>query len=414
MANVILMNKHTAQHNHVIMVELTLDLIVSLAGDWADSSRASKQFREIIENEQTSTEEISAYLQEAINGTDDHHNRAIQDLVNNIGQRLGFRVDYGVYQGRSDTIGYDGHWVSAATETETHLIVETKKSTSFSIDLNQAGGYIDEFTDQRDISHEQVYGLYVIGEGNIETVAQTILGSQYREQMRVIRAEQLLNLLEIQQESTLRHEQVVDLLLPINAVNVGQLVGLVQDVIEFRDRDDGENGPNHNDNENNDEDESESGTNESDWGGPQVGANAIQGTTSRTELDGHDTATVAVFPSKTSGIGFLKENNAWGFVRISQDPEYAAIYISDDVQKVRYVARVQDIVPATEAQLAQTLESYTGDQAEFDETKKVVVFEPESLYELADPIEFETRVPYSLRYTELERFKQAKTTDDIL
>lgn len=71
-------------------------------------------------------------------------------------------------------------------------------------------------------------------------------------------------------------------------------------------------------------------------------------------------------------------------------------------------------MPATEAQLAQTLESYTGDQAEFDETKKVVVFEPESLYELADPIEFETRVPYSLRYTELERFKQAKTTDDIL
>ena len=111
---------------------------------------------------------------------------------------------------------------------------------------------------------------------------------------------------------------------------------------------------------------------------------------------------------------FLKENNAWGFVRINQEPEYVAMYISDDVQEVRYVARVREIVSATEAQLARTLESYIGDQAEFDEGKKVVLFEPGSLYELADPIEYESRVPYSLRYTELGRFKQAETTDDIL
>jgi len=44
----------------------------------------------------------------------------------------------------------------------------------------------------------------------------------------------------------------------------------------------------------------------------------------------------------------------------------------------------------------------------------VVLFEPGSLRELADPIKYESRVPYSLRYTELGRFKQAETTDDIL
>ncbi|WP_206042245.1 hypothetical protein [Haloarcula argentinensis] len=384
------------------MVELTLDRIVSLAGDWNDDSRASEQFREIIENEQTTTEEIEAYLREAMEGTEQYHNRALQDLVNNIGRRLGFEVEYGIYQGRSDTIGYDGHWKSTATEDKTHLVVETKKTTAYSIDPGQAGNYMDELTNRDDIERSQIYGLYVIGEGEVETVAQTVFGSQYRDRMRVITAQRLLDLLEIQEDSGLRHDQVVDVLLPINAVDVGQLVGLIQDVIEFRE--DNSAGA----------ESTGAGNTGTSWDGPQTGGDAVQGTISRDELDGLHDATVAVFPSQTPGVEFLKENNAWGFVHINQQPEYVAMYISDDVQQIRYVAYVQQIVPAADATLARTLESYIGDQAEFDEGKKVVVFEPDSLYELEDPIEYESRVPYSLRYTDLGRFKQAETTDDIL
>lgn len=180
-------------------------------------------------------------------------------------------------------------------------------------------------------------------------------------------------------------------------------MGLIQDVIEFREDDTGGG-----------ESTGSSRVTGDGWDEPQIGADAVQGTISREELEGLDEATVAVFPSQTSGVEFLKENNAWGFVRINQIPEYVAMYISDDVQEVRYVARVREIISAAEAQLARTLESYVGDQAEFDEGKKVVLFEPGSLYELADPIEYESRMPYSLRYTELGRFKRAETTDDIL
>ena len=389
------------------MVELTLERIVSLAGDWKDESRASQQFRDIIEDEQTTTEEIESYLQEAIEGSESYHNRALQDLVNNIGRRLGFEVEYGIYQGVSGTIGYDGHWVSTATNEETHLVVETKKSTAFSIGPEQAGDYMEELVENEGLDRGQVYGLYVVGNGNVETVSQTILGSKYRDRMRVITAQRLLDLLEIQADSGLRHDQVVDVLLPINAVDVGQLVGLIQDVIEFREQgNSGDDTSTNNQPDNVDK--------ESSWDGPQTGSNAVQGTISREELTGADDATVAVFPSQTSGVQFLEENNAWGFVGINQEPEYVAIYVSDDVQAVRYVARVKEIVPANEATLARTLKSYRGDQAEFDENQKVVVFEPGSLYELTDPIPFESRVPYSLRYTELGRLKSAETTDDIL
>jgi hypothetical protein len=386
------------------MVELTLDRLVSLAGDWTDDSRASEQFRQIIDDEQTTTDEIETYLHEAIQGSEQHHNRALQDLVNNIGRRLGFQVEYGVYQGVSETIGFDGLWTSTATEEETHLVVETKKSTAFSIDPGQAGQYMDELVQQEGVHRSQVYGLYVIGDGDVETVAQTVFGSQYRDRMRVITAQRLLDLLEIQEDSGLRHDQVVDVLLPINAVDVGQLVGLIQDVIEFREEDPEPDGG----------DTGDTGDPEISWDGPQTGANAVQGMLARSEMDGPDDATVAVFPSQKSGVEFLKENNAWGFVHINQHPEYVAMYVSEDAQEIRYIARVKEIVSATEATLARTLESYVGDQADFDKGKQVVVFEPESLYKLTDPIQYESRVPYSLRYTELGRFKNAETTDGIL
>lgn len=385
------------------MVDLTLDRIVKLAGEWTDESRASQEFRSLLEDEQTPTEDIEAYLYEAIQGSETYHNRALQDIVNNLGQRLGFQVEYGVYQGNTNQIGFDGHWISTAPEENIHLIVETKTSTAYAIDPSQAGGYMTELGSKHSIDREQIYGLYVIGKGDVETVAKTVLGSQYRDRMRIITAERLLNLLQIQQDSGLLHDQIVDVLLPINTVDVGQLVELIQDVIEFRDPDD--DGP-----------PKPTGTEHRDteWDGPKTGANAVQGSITRAELDGQDDTTVAVFPSQQSGIEFLKENNAWGFVHIDREPEYVAMYVSEDVQQIQYIATVDEIVPATEAQLARTLESYVGEQADFDESKQVIHFEPGSLYELAEPIEYENRVPYSLRYTDLGRFKTADTTDDIL
>ena len=152
---------------------------------------------------------------------------------------------------------------------------------------------------------------------------------------------------------------------------------------------------------------------------PHPEDNAIAGTISRTNISGDDSDSVVIFPSKKSGVEFLKENNAWGFVRIGQSPEFIAMYISEDVQQVKYVAKIKSIVDATEADLARPPEAYFESasedaQAGFDPNKKVIVFEEESLYELEDPIPFGNSWPQSLRYTTLGELQTAKTTDDVL
>ncbi|MFC6733917.1 type I restriction enzyme HsdR N-terminal domain-containing protein [Haladaptatus sp. DYSN1] len=141
---------------------------------------------------------------------------------------------------------------------------------------------------------------------------------------------------------------------------------------------------------------------------------AIAGKIRRSALEGAGDELVAVFPTRESGISFLKENNAWGFVRIGRTPEWVAMYLTRTAKEVRYVARVKDIVQPAEAPLARPLSAYDGDQAAFDESKQVILFEPNSLYELEDPIPFETRYPQSLQYTTLDALRTATTTDELI
>lgn len=56
--------------------------------------------------------------------------------------------------------------------------------------------------------------------------------------------------------------------------------------------------------------------------------NQIVGTIKRSEIQGDDDAKVAVFPTRPSGLPFLMENNAWGFVRIGTEFDYVAMYVA--------------------------------------------------------------------------------------
>jgi predicted type IV restriction endonuclease len=141
--------------------------------------------------------------------------------------------------------------------------------------------------------------------------------------------------------------------------------------------------------------------------------NAITGTISRSEIEGDDGAKVAVFPTKESGLPFLKENNAWGFVRVGSEFEYVAMYVTGEIRQVRYFAAVEDVVPPEEAELSRPIEEY-ADGAKIAEDKMVIRFKPDSLYELEDPVSFETKYPQGLRYTTLGALRTADTTDDML
>ena len=141
--------------------------------------------------------------------------------------------------------------------------------------------------------------------------------------------------------------------------------------------------------------------------------NRVAGKLARNEIEGDPDARVAVFPTKESGLPFLKENEAWGFVRVGSEFDYVAMYVTGDVRKVKYFAKVSDVVEPDEADLMREPLDYK-DRAKIDEGKKVIMFESGSLYELEYPVPLESKYPQSLQYTTLGELRNAETTDDML
>lgn len=139
----------------------------------------------------------------------------------------------------------------------------------------------------------------------------------------------------------------------------------------------------------------------------------VAGTISRQEIEGDPDSRLAVFPTKETGLPFLIENEAWGFVRVGSDFDYVAMYVTGDVQEVRYFAKVREVVDPDEANLMRDPLEYI-DRAKIGEGKKVIKFESGSLYELEDPIPYKSRYPQGLRYTTLGQLRNANTTDDML
>lgn len=90
-----------------------------------------------------------------------------------------------------------------------------------------------------------------------------------------------------------------------------------------------------------------------------------------------------------------------GFVTMTQEPEFVAMYVSGSENAVQFFARVEEVVDAEDAELARPVE----ENPQFEAGNKVIMFQPRSLFELEDPIPYRNRTPYSLRYITLGDFR---------
>jgi len=105
--------------------------------------------------------------------------------------------------------------------------------------------------------------------------------------------------------------------------------------------------------------------------------NEVTGTIARRDIEGDPDAQVAVFPTKESGLPFLKENEAWGFVRVGRDFDYVAMYVTGDVREVQYFATVDELVKPGELDLQREPDDYQ-DGAKIADDKLIIKFESNS------------------------------------
>jgi len=217
-------------------MDMTLDEILGIVGKLDDSLGSDtprERFRVLLKSKLTELGQVRDYVQQCLRGSGDQYSRALQDLVNHIGELLGFQVEFGRYHGVRGEIGFDGHWTAALGF---HIIVEVKTTEVYAVKTKTLLGYVDDL-----ISHKRVpdwgnaLGLYVIGRPDPETrqLENSIVAEKNTGRLRIISIEALVSLTEMMSVYDVSHEDVLAVLRPSTPV-VDPVVSIMTRVVGQR------------------------------------------------------------------------------------------------------------------------------------------------------------------------------------
>lgn len=175
----------------------TVSQLIVFAGEGKlrDGTPASGEFREFLAN--VPTVYLARYASECLTLRFDDSGLALQDIINQIGRRLGFKVTDGRYRGSAAQLGFDGLWRSP----EAHdVLVEVKTTDTYRIDLEVVAGYRRALIKEGRISEDASSILIVVGRQDTGDLEAQIRGSPYAWDIRLISVEYLLKLLSIKEE----------------------------------------------------------------------------------------------------------------------------------------------------------------------------------------------------------------------
>lgn len=163
---------------------------LSAEGKLKDGNSCQLLLRDYLKS--ASLDELAADLQESLGSTGANSAFIFQDIVNELGARIGFSVTNGRYRGVIDSIGYDGLWEVGGSR----LVVEAKKNAIYNVDLNVAVRYareIDRWSHENPGVRARTGVLYVICRNYAHVVDNQIHGALYSDSVNVVSVESLLD-----------------------------------------------------------------------------------------------------------------------------------------------------------------------------------------------------------------------------
>ena len=203
-----------------------LSQILSFAGDGRlkDGNSTSAEFRELLD--QVPSRLLAQFADSCLTDKFDDGGFALQDVINQIGQRLGFSVESGLYRGKQNDIGFDGIWVSKEGHS---IVVEVKTTDAYRINLDIIATYRLKLIEQNRVSKENSSILIVVGRQDTGDLEAQIRGSQHAWDIRLISTDSLLNLLTLKEtlNDTKTIQQINELLKPKEYTRIDKLIDLI-------------------------------------------------------------------------------------------------------------------------------------------------------------------------------------------
>jgi hypothetical protein len=204
----------------------SLQQILSFAGDGKlrDGNSTSTEFRELIDH--VPSKILKKFADDCLKEKFDDSGFALQDVLNQIGSRLNFKIENGLYRGRQNEIGYDGIWTS---KEEHSIIVEVKTTDAYRINLDTLAEYRNNLIKQNRIDTYKSSILIIVGRRDTGDLEAQIRGSQHAWDIRLISTDSLLKLLTLKEtlNDTKTIQQINELLKPKEYTRIDKLIDLI-------------------------------------------------------------------------------------------------------------------------------------------------------------------------------------------
>jgi hypothetical protein len=193
-------------------------------GKLRDDNDTSQQFRSLLTA--VPADFLATYADDCLTEKSDGGGFALQDVVNEIGRRLGFTVTNGRYRGTQNEIGNDGLWVSATGDT---LVVEVKTTDAYRIDLDSIAEYRNKLVRGGNITEKRSSILIVVGREDTGGFEAQVRGSRHAWDVRLISIDALLHLMKLREEvedPVIMHK-ITSILIPHEYTKVDGIIDVV-------------------------------------------------------------------------------------------------------------------------------------------------------------------------------------------
>ncbi len=174
-----------------------IDQLIAIAGEGKlrDDNDTSREFREFLQSAPSRL--LARYSHQCLEKSFGDSGLALQDIVNEVGRRLGFGVRPGRYRGSQKAIGFDGLWTSPEGRS---IVVEVKTTDAYRFSLETLAGYRRRLSDEGIVPLEESSILIVVGREDTGDLEAQIRGSRHAWDMRLISVEYLLRLLTVRED----------------------------------------------------------------------------------------------------------------------------------------------------------------------------------------------------------------------
>ena len=153
------------------------------------------ELREYLSN--VGSNKLSEYIERCLLSVFPRGGMVLQDLVNELGRQLDYKVTNGRYQGTSGAIGYDGIWVSPEGHT---IVAEVKTTDAYRISLDNIATYRAKLKNSGQIADPSSV-LIIVGRDDTGELEAQIRGSKHAWDIRLISADALLKLVHLKENS---------------------------------------------------------------------------------------------------------------------------------------------------------------------------------------------------------------------